>query len=126
MRNWRTAGEDKFTPNVNDGYSTEWRAKAKIFPQDVVLSFSGGRTARLDRVVINTHTKEIVEKPERCPREIEIAVSLESPTTGFRPLVTTELERRPGRQIIPANGLLRRFVKKLPPWPFVRPPRFHI
>ena len=62
----------KFAANINDGYSTEWRAAAKQLPQDIVISFYGGRTATVDRVVIDTLTKDTSRQPDQVPREVEI------------------------------------------------------
>lgn len=103
--------EEKFNANLNDGYSTEWRARGKQLPQDIVLSFSRGGTAVLDRVVIDTVTKEIAEKPDHAPREVEIAVSLESPTAGFLPVASAVLERRAGRQMITFDPAQARYLR---------------
>ena len=92
----RPPAEEKFNPDFNDGYSTEWRARGKQLPQDIVLSFTRGGTAVVDRVVINTLTKETAEKTEHCPRDIEIAVSLASPTAGFQTIASAELGRKAG------------------------------
>ncbi len=103
--------EEKFNANLNDGYSTEWRARAKQLPQDIVLSFSRGGTTVLDRVVIDTLTKDIAEKPDHAPREVELAVSLDSATTGFRPVASAVLERRAGRQMITFDPAQARYLR---------------
>lgn len=104
-------GDEKSTNNLNDGYSTAWRAKSKQLAQDFVFAFSGGRTAKVDRVVVNTQTQEIVEKPDRVWGEFEIAVSLVSSNAGFTNVALGELEKRAGRQIISFEPSAARFLR---------------
>lgn len=92
--------EDKFNVNVNDGYTTEWRAREKKFPQDVVFSFAGGGTATVDRVVINTLTKDSANNTGHCPNEIELSASLGSASTGFKKITDANLTRKAGRHLI--------------------------
>lgn len=103
--------EEKFNPNLNDGYSTEWRAREKKFPQDLVLTFAGSGTATVDRVVIDTLTKDIAANPGPCPQQIEIAVSLASPSAGFTTVADASLLRKAGRQMISFEPSAARYLR---------------
>lgn len=103
--------EEKFNLSINDGYSTEWRAKAHKFPQDLVLAFAGGGTALVDRVVVDTLTKDNAAKTEGCPKAIELSVSLTSPTAGFTNVASAELLRKAGRQMITFEPVPARYLR---------------
>jgi hypothetical protein len=108
------AAEEKFNQNLNDGYSSEWRARGKQVPQDLVFSFAGNGTAMVDRVVLDLRTRDIAANSGRAPRQIEIAVSSKSPTDGFKTVATGELQKKAARQLItfepsPARHLRVRF-----------------
>lgn len=101
----------RFTNNLNDGYSTDWRSRSKQLPQDIVFAFAGGRTAKVDRVVVNTQTQENVDKPERVSGEFEIAVSLVSSNAGFTNVALGELAKKAGRQMISFEPSAARFLR---------------
>ncbi len=103
--------DPKFAPNINDGYSTEWRAAAKQWPQDIVFSFYGGRTATLDRVVIDTLTKDTGRQPDQVPREVEIAVGLTMQDAAFKKVAGAELHKKAGRQMVTFFPAAARFLR---------------
>ena len=105
------AAEERFNLNLNDGYSTEWRPKENKFPVDIVFSFSGGGTAVVDRVVVDMLTKESARNTPLCPKDVEIAVSLISPTAGFTNVATVEMLRAATRQMITFDASPARYLR---------------
>ena len=103
--------EDKFNLNLNDGYSTDWRAREKKLPQDLVFSFFGGRTALVDRVVVDSITKDLINNGDAGPRSVEIAVSTTSPVAGFDKVASTELPKKAGRNTITFLPTPARFLR---------------
>ena len=64
-----------------------------------------------DSVVVDTLTKDNAAKTDQCPKEIEIAVSLTSPTAGFTNVATAELLRTAARQLITFEPSAARYLR---------------
>lgn len=94
------AGDAKYTPNLNDGYSSDWRITGKQLPQDFVFGFFAGRTASVERVVINTLTKETVDRPDLMPRAVEVWASLTIQSNTFKKIASVDLPKKAGRHTI--------------------------
>jgi VWFA-related protein len=103
-RDWAAA-------NLVDGGPDGWSTKDQTVPQEVVLSFFGGRTAQIGAIVIDTATKETLNTPDRMPKLVEVWVSTTSATDGFTRVAGARLARRAVEQLITLQPVAAKFVK---------------
>lgn len=106
-----------FTPVLDRGGWTcrpcGWSSKGGEFPHEIILSFHRGREARVSAVVIDsaTYTTAGEQKLDRVPKDVEIWVSTDTPTTGFTKVAGAELPRRAVEHRIAFTPVRAKYLK---------------
>jgi hypothetical protein len=89
------------------------RAWAK-YPTEVVFSFFGRQSALVGALSIelpDTTTAELPNETSAAPKDIEVWISMTSPTAGFRQVATAMIEPVPGERKIEFPAAEARYVK---------------
>jgi von Willebrand factor type A domain len=83
-----------------------WVANGKA-PQDIVFSFFSQQTALVAGVLVNPMTPGNNDRP----KDVEIWISIQSPTDGFTKVATATLTREDSLQSVPITPVEARFVR---------------
>ncbi|MDR7489598.1 MAG: VWA domain-containing protein, partial [Armatimonadota bacterium] len=79
-----------------------WVTRDATFPQEIVLSFHGGRRATVAAVLVDTDSdNRYTGYLDAMPRHVEVWVSTTGATDGFTRVAAARLPRRAGRHLIP-------------------------
>jgi len=85
-----------------------WRSGGAVFPQDIVVSFFARQPALVGSVVVNPGGPD---GKDRWAREVEIWVSMDSPTGGFTKVASATLRDEKVDQTIPFPAVEARYAK---------------
>jgi hypothetical protein len=84
------------------------------FPTEVVFSFFGRQSALVGALSIelpDTTTAELPNETSAAPKDIEVWISMTSPTEGFRQVAAATMEPLPGERKIEFPAVEARYVK---------------
>jgi hypothetical protein len=97
-------GQQRLVNLIDGDPDTWWRSSADPGPKEIVLSFDGHESIRINRVTILTYGG-------LTPKDVEVWVSSTSPTEGFARVASVSLPEETEEKPIPFDPVEAKYVK---------------